>query len=106
MNAPKLIAKAVVIIVLALIVFTAIWSAVPKSVDHPPIDFKLDGDFEMKVDDSMNLEVSVPPITFFSTFPQDIRDFIIDIYVGTGGDRLPIGEYNAGTISSNESVTI
>lgn len=106
MNAPRLIARVVVLIAIALVVFTAIWSAAPKSTDQAPIDFQVDGDFVMSVDDNMNLDVSVPPITFISKFPQDIRDFVIDMYIGVGGDKIPIGEYNAGTIPSNSSVTI
>ena len=106
MNTPKLVSEIIVVIAVIALLATTVVNAIPKSLDGSPFNIELDdsGSTDIKVDDNMNVVLTLPDITFSSKLPEDFKDVSIDVYFGLGDTKAHLGGFTFGVVPANGSV--
>ena len=106
MNAPKVIAIVIVLVVAVALLYDTFNKALPKDFTDAPFDIEMGGSgSNLTVDENMDLILTLPEMTFTSHMPQDIKDVKVDVYLGTGNKKVFVGTFDFDDIPSETPTT-
>ena len=106
MNAPKVIAIVIVLVIAVALLYDTFNKALPKDFTDAPFDIEMGGSgSDLTVDEDMNLVLTLPEMTFTSHMPQDIKDVKVDVYLGNGNKKMFVGTFDFETMPSETPTT-